>query len=117
MSQQLPNPWDYFGKVYICTLERSKDRQTWMTSQFDMLHNMGYEVDYEFIIGEFKGTHLATTDSHMEIFEKVTALDRPNVLIMEDDCEFLPDIANFHNSLTDLISYSHMTGKASIRAI
>ena len=105
MNQSLPNPWAHFGTVYICTLERSVDRQEWMKSEFSRLADMGYPVDYEFIIGEFKGTHLATTDSHMEIFEKVLKTPKSSVLIMEDDCEMLPEIVGFHDSLMDLMMH------------
>ena len=53
MLQPSPNPWGYFGKVYVCTLERSMDRHKWMTGQFEMLHNMGYDVEYEFVVGAY----------------------------------------------------------------
>lgn len=99
------NPWGYFGKVYVCTLERSVDRQKWMTSQFDMLHNMGYEVEYEFVMGEYKGNPIAPNESHIAIYNKVLDAGRPNVLVMEDDCELLPTIVGFHDSLMDLLMH------------
>lgn len=105
MEPQFPNPWGHFGTVYVCTLERSVDRQAWMASQFEMLRNMGYEVNYEFVIGEYKGNPIAPNESHLAIFEKAMNAHRSNVLVMEDDCEILPEITRFHNSLMDLLMH------------
>ena len=106
MIRQLADPWGYLGTAHICTLEKSKDRQAFMASQFDMLHDMGYnEAKYEFEIGEYKGNPIAPNESHLAIYEKALSANKPDVLVMEDDCEFLPDVVNLYDSLMDLLMH------------
>ena len=105
MLQPSPNPWGYFGKVYVCTLERSMDRHKWMTGQFEMLHNMGYDVEYEFVVGEYKGNSIAPNESHLKIYDHVLGSGGSRVLVMEDDCEILPEIGGFQVSLVDLLMH------------
>lgn len=100
---------NYFDKIYCINLDRRGDRWDRCVKIFNRL-NLNVErfsaVDYK-EVKHLKQTkdaiHYANLQSHLSIIKLAKKLKLNNVLILEDDIEFIDDFTNkFHDKIQHL---------------
>jgi glycosyl transferase family 25 len=100
---------DYFDKIYCINLDRRTDRWERCQEIFSKInlnverfsaidgsvdnYNLGYPYDSE----------LAGAISHTKVIEKAVELNIKNVLILEDDVDFIDNLENFFSDLIKLV--------------
>lgn len=86
----MSNPFDYFQKIYCCTIPQNVERITFMTNQA-----IKFNFAIQFVIGTYSpGSQTAVTENHLAAYRDALKNGYSRVLVLEDDCEFLPEIEN-----------------------
>lgn len=93
----MSNSFDYFQKIYCCTIPTNTDRITFMSNQATKL-----DFTIQFITGKIdSGNPLAVTENHLKCYRDALEKGFERVLVLEDDCEFLPEIENLEAVLRE----------------
>lgn len=106
----MSNPFDYFQKIYCCTISTNTDRIAFMANQAT---KFGFPI--EFVTGKIDhGNPLAVTENHLKAYQDALKNRLERVLILEDDCEFLPEIENLEKVLGEWKSVPEESPAGSI---
>lgn len=93
----MSNAFDYFQKVYCCTIPTNTDRITFMSNQA-----IKCNFPINFVTGKIdSGNPLAVTENHLKCYRDALEKGFERVLVLEDDCEFLPEIENLEMVLKE----------------
>lgn len=93
----MSNPFEYFQRIYCCTIPTNLDRIAFMTAQ-------ATKFDFPIIFKTGKidsGNPLAVTENHLKCYRDALENGFERVLVLEDDCEFLPEIENLEMVLKE----------------
>lgn len=98
---------DYFDKTYCINLDRRPDRwekcvdefkkHDLMVERFSAKDGKGLYLPYPF------GSELGGSISHLNVIKKAKELNLENVLVLEDDVEFVPDLNTKLESIMTLL--------------
>lgn len=103
------NPFAWFDGIYVLTTPGYPERKRYMFEQFNA---MRAEYGWDFWVDEVAGEYVSVYDDamknqaiisgHLEIYRRALMLKQYKVLVMEDDCEYLPEVLTLRETLEDL---------------
>ena len=96
---QLTKNSNYIDKIYYINLEHRKDRKEQIENQIKKFIDPELSITKRFNAIANKDGHIGCSKSHLGIIEKCIQNNYNNVLIFEDDFEFIIEESEFKNYL------------------
>tara|TARA_B110000261_G_scaffold136859_1_gene154920 strand:- start:685 stop:1140 length:456 start_codon:yes stop_codon:yes gene_type:complete len=98
LTQLTKNP-TYIDKIYYINLEHRIDRKEHIENQIKKYIDPELSITKRFNAIENKNGHIGCSKSHLNIIEECIQNNYNNVLIFEDDFEFIIEESEFKNYL------------------